>query len=110
MTRFRITFLFGAALLALTASFAGAAQDHPGASIFTAEQALCQADLTPAQQAPADLLGVPAPQPRTCIQDCTNARKACMAACGGLGGDEECLYACAEQYEYCMCSSCSWCP
>lgn len=109
MTRYRITFLFGAALLALTASFAGAAQD-PGASIFTAKPALCQADLTPAQQAPANLLGIPAPQPRTCQQDCFNARKACVAACGGLGGDEQCLSDCHDQYEYCMCGACNWCP
>jgi hypothetical protein len=106
MTRHRMTFVFAAALLALTALVSGAAPD-PEASIFTAKPALCKADLTPAQQAPSKLLGVPAPKPRTCQEDCRYYYKACRAACSF---DEQCLSDCQDQYEYCICGGCGYCP
>jgi len=106
MTRHRMTFLFAAAILALMASFAGAAQD-PGASIFTAKPALCKADLTPAQQAPSELLGAPAPSPQTCFQDCLAYARACSEACNG---DAECETACGDQMESCRCGWCGYCP
>ena len=105
MTRHRMTFLFAAAILALMASFAGAAQD-PGASIFTAKPALCKADLTPAQQAPSEFLEAPAPSPRTCFQDCLVFARACVAACND---DPECEGACGDQFESCRCG-CGDCP
>jgi hypothetical protein len=104
MTRHRMTFLFAAAVLALMASFAGAAQD-PGASIFTAKPALCKAGLTPAQQAPSEFLGAPAPSPRTCFQDCLLFARACVDACNG---DWECEDVCGYQFEACRCG-CSSC-
>lgn len=105
MTRHRVMFLFAAVLLTLTAA-AGAAE-APGASTFTATPALCQADLTPAQQSPAKLLGVPAPKPQSCMGDCFNAYKACKAACNG---DEQCISDCQDQLEYCWCGGCGYCP
>lgn len=105
MTRQRRTFLFASALLVL-ATVAGAAP-APDASVVPAKPALCKADLTLAQQVPSELLGVPAPKPRTCQQDCWNFRKSCIAGCNG---DEECKQTCHDQYEYCMCGGCGYCP
>jgi len=106
MTRHRMTFLFAAAILALMASFAGAAQDQ-GASIFTAKPALCKAGLTPAQQVPSEFLGAPAPSPRSnwCLYDCVLFVKVCSDNCNG---DEECETACGDQYESCRCG-CGYC-
>lgn len=98
MSRNCVTFVFAAVLLALTAS-AGAAPD-PGAFVVMTTPSLCQANLTPAQQAPSKLLGAPAPKPQTCFQDCLWYARLCQEACNG---DEQCLSDCGDQFEYCRC-------
>ena len=43
----------------------------------------------------------------TCRQECFNTYKACRTACNG---DEDCITNCQDQYEYCQCGACGYCP
>jgi hypothetical protein len=108
MTRHCMKVLAAAALLIL-AGTAGAAAATDGAqlSFVKAQPALCQANLSVAQQAPSNLLGMPAPKLQTCQQECWSFRKSCVAGCNG---DDQCLSDCQDQYEYCMCGGCNYCP
>ncbi len=109
MIRHCMKVLAAAALLILTGSV-GAAVAKDGADLSTfvkAQPALCQANLAVAQQSPSNLLGIPAPKLQTCQQDCWSFYKTCKAGCNG---DGECITACQDQYEYCMCGGCNYCP
>jgi hypothetical protein len=55
----------------------------------------------------ADLTGVPAPAPRSCIGDCLVTARACFNACNP--SNQGCMDVCDANREACLCG-CGFCP
>jgi hypothetical protein len=98
VTRHHMKVLAVAALLILTGTVGAAAKDGAEPFFVKAQTVLCQANLSVVQQAPSNLLGVPAPTIQTCYGDCGRVRRACLLGCF----DETCEQGCYDQYESCI--------